>query len=310
MKPAPFSYYRTGSVRETVAMLAELGDEAKILAGGQSLVPMMNFRLARPAALVDVTRIPGLEYLRAGPDGLRIGALTRHRTVELCADPAVLDGFGVLPRSARWIGHYPIRARGTFGGSIAHADPAAEWCLLAVLLEANVVLTGPSGVRAVPVSEFFEGFYTTSAEPDEMITELHFPRPARRAALTEFSQRQGDFAVVAAAVSVDLADPDPADPDPADPDPAACRSLRVVLGGVGPLPFVVDTAELGGQPATGATWRAAGELAAAQIDPPADGHGSAAYRKKLAATLVERALAEAAGLATSAGGPAPGRSAP
>ena len=300
MKPAPFSYYRTGSVPETVAMLADLGDEAKILAGGQSLVPMMNFRLARPAALVDVTRIPGLEYLRAGPDGLRIGALTRHRTVELCADPAVLDGFGVLPRSARWIGHYPIRARGTFGGSIAHADPAAEWCLLAVLLEANVVLTGPSGVRAVPVSEFFEGFYTTSAEPDEMITELHFPRPARRAALTEFSQRQGDFAVVAAAVSVDLADPDPADPDPADPDPAACRSLRVVLGGVGPLPFVVDTAELGGQPATGATWRAAGELAAAQIDPPADGHGSAAYRKKLAATMVERALAEATG--TEAGG--------
>jgi aerobic carbon-monoxide dehydrogenase medium subunit len=310
LKPAPFSYYRTGSVRETVAMLAELGDEAKILAGGQSLVPMMNFRLARPAALVDVTRIPGLEYLRAGPDGLRIGALTRHRTVELCADPAVLDGFGVLPRSARWIGHYPIRARGTFGGSIAHADPAAEWCLLALLLEANVVLTGPSGVRAVPVSEFFESFYTTSAGPDEMITELHFPRPARRAVLTEFSQRQGDFAVVAAAVSVDLADPDPSGKDPADPaNPAACRSIRVVLGGVGPVPFVVDTAQLGGQPATAATWRAAGELAAAQIDPPADGHGSAAYRKKLAATLVERALAEAAGLATSMGGPAPGRSA-
>ena len=314
MKPAPFSYYRTRSVRETVAKLAELGDEAKILAGGQSLVPMMNFRLARPAALVDVTRIPGLEYLRAGPDGLRIGALTRHRTVELCGDPAVLDGFGVLPRSARWIGHYPIRARGTFGGSIAHADPAAEWCLLALLLEASVVLTGPSGVRAVPVSEFFEGFYTTSAEPDEMITELHFPRAARRAALTEFSPRQGDFAVVAAAVSVDLADTDPADKHPLEPkdpaDPAACRSIRVVLGGVGPLPFVVDTAQLGGQPAAAATWRAAGELAAAQIDPPADGHGSAAYRKKLAATLVERALAEAAGLATSAGGPAPGRSAP
>src|SRR5450631_4492029 len=191
------------------------------------------------------------DELPAGPDGLRIGALTRHRTVELCADPAVLDGFGVLPRSARWIGHYPIRARGTFGGSIAHADPAAEWCLLALLLEANVVLTGPSGVRAVPVSEFFESFYTTSAGPDEMITELHFPRAARRAALTEFSPRQGDFAVVAAAVSVDLADTDPADKDPLEPkdpaDPAACRSIRVVLGGVGPLPFVVDTAQLGGQ---------------------------------------------------------------
>ena len=311
MKPAPFSYYRARSVPETVALLADHGppdhrppdhrppttaaddrladdrladhgDGAKILAGGQSLVPMMNFRLARPAALVDVTRIPGLEYLRAGPDGLRIGALTRHRTVELCRDPAVLDGFGVLPRAARWIGHYPIRARGTFGGSIAHADPAAEWCLLAVLLEANVVLTGPEGQRTVPAPEFFEGFYTTSAEPDEMITEVHFPRPARYAALTEFAQRQGDFAVVAAAVTADLAD-----------GGTIAREVRVVLGGTGPLPFVVHTADLSGQPATAATWRAAGELAAAQIDPPADGHGSAAYRKKLAATLVERALTEA-----------------
>ncbi len=283
MKPAPFSYHRTRSVPETVAMLAELGDGAKILAGGQSLVPMMNFRLARPSALVDVTRVPGLEYLRAGPDGLRIGALTRHRTVELCRDPAVLDGFGVLPRSARWIGHYPIRAQGTFGGSIAHADPAAEWCLLAVLLGANVVLTGPSGERRVPAGEFFDGFYTTRAEPDEMVTELHFPRPARRAALTEFAQRQGDFAVVAAAVSVDLR----------EAAPQTCHAVRVVLGGVGPLPFAVDTTDLAGQPAAPATWRAAGELAAAQIDPPADGHGSAAYRKKLAATLVERALTDA-----------------
>ena len=307
MKPAPFSYYRTRSVPETVALLADHGDGAKILAGGQSLVPMMNFRLARPDALVDVTRIPGLEYLRAGPDGLRIGALTRHRTVELCRDPAVLDGFGVLPRAARWIGHYPIRARGTFGGSIAHADPAAEWCLLAVLLEANVVLAGPAGQRTVPASEFFEGFYTTSAEPDEMITEVHFPRPAQYAALTEFAQRQGDFAVVAAAVTADLdvpggpdvtADLDvPGGSEPtAGPEPTAgtlTREIRVVLGGVGPLPFVADTADLTGQPATAATWRAAGELAAAQIDPPADGHGSAAYRKKLAATLVERALTEA-----------------
>jgi carbon-monoxide dehydrogenase medium subunit len=194
----------------------------------------------------------------------------------------VLDGFGVLPRAARWIGHYPIRARGTFGGSIAHADPAAEWCLLAVLLEANVVLTGPDGQRAVPAHEFFEGFYTTAAEPDEMITEMHFPRPARYAALTEFAQRQGDFAVVAAAVTADLGDAG-----------TTAREVRVVLGGVGPLPFVVNTADLSGRPATAATWRAAGRLAAAQIDPPADGHGSAAYRKKLAATLVERALTEA-----------------
>ncbi len=282
MKPAPFSYHRARTVPETVALLAELGDGAKILAGGQSLVPMMNFRLARPSALVNITRVPGLDYLRAGPDGLRAGPLTRHRAIELCRDPAVLDGFGVLPRSARWIGHYPIRARGTLGGSIAHADPAAEWCLLAVLLGARIQLTSPRGQRTIPVAEFFEGFYTTTAGPDEMITEIHFPAPARHAALTEFAQRQGDFAVVAAAVSISL-----------DTD-GSCRELSVVLGGVSPVPHVIGTADLAGQPATAATWRKAGQLAAAQIDPPADGHGSAGYRKRLAATLTERALAEAA----------------
>ena len=282
MKPAPFTYHRTRSVAQTVALLAELGDGAKILAGGQSLVPMMNFRLARPSALVDITRIPGLDYLQAGPDGLRVGALTRHRTIELCRDPAVLDGFGVLPRSARWIGHYPIRARGTLGGSIAHADPAAEWCLLAVLLDAQIQLTSPRGQRTVPVTEFFEGFYSTTAEPDEMITEIRFPVAARHAALTEFAQRQGDFAVVAAAVSIGLA------------SDGSAHDIRVVLGGVGPLPHQIDTTDLSGQPATTETWRQAGQLAAGQIDPPADGHGTAGYRKRLAATLTERALAQAA----------------
>jgi carbon-monoxide dehydrogenase medium subunit len=287
VKPAPFAYHRVHSVAEAVARLAELGDEAKILAGGLSLVPMMNFRLARPAALVDVTRIEGLSYLRADAgDGLRIGALTTHRAVETSRDPAVLAGYGVLPRSARWIGHYPIRSRGTFGGSIAHADPAAEWCLLAVLLGAQVVLTGPGGRRTVPAAEFFLGYYTTAAAPDEMITELWFPRPAPRAALTEFAQRQGDFAIVAAAVCVDIAD-------------GTCREGRVVLGGVGPLPVQVDAGPLAGQPAGERTWRAMGEHAASQVDPPDDLHGSAGYRRRLTATLVSRALAEASGARAS-----------
>jgi len=283
VKPAPFAYHRADSVERAVALLAGLGDEAKILAGGLSLVPMMNLRLARPSALVDVTRIPGLSYLRAAPDGLHIGALTSHRTVEMSRDPAVTAGFGVLPRSARWIGHYPIRARGTFGGSIAHADPASEWCLLALLLEASVVLQGPAGQRVLPAADFLQGFYTTAAEPDEMITEVWFPRPAPRAALIEFAERQGDFAVVAAAVSVDIAD-------------GICRSARVVLGGVGPLPVQVATGAVAGQPATAQTWHAMGEHAASQIEPPSDTHGSSGFRKKLATTLVSRALAEAAGL--------------
>jgi len=282
VKPAPFAYHRAHSVAEAVALLAELGDEAKILAGGLSLVPMMNFRLARPAALVDVTRIEGLSYLRVGQDrnGLRIGALTTHRAVETCRDPAVLKGFGVLPRSARWIGHYPIRSRGTFGGSIAHADPASEWCLLAVLLDARIVLTGPGGQRTVPAAGFFEGYYSTAAAPDEMITEIWFPRPAPRAVLTEFAQRQGDFAVAAAAVSLDIAD-------------GVCRQARVVLGGVGPLPVEVNADPVSGQPAAEPTWQAMGEHAARQIDPPADTHGDAAFRRRLTATLVARALAGA-----------------
>ncbi len=282
MKPASFAYHRAGSVPEAVALLAELGDEAKILAGGLSLVPMMNFRLARPSDLVDVTRIPGLSYLRADGDGLRIGALTTHRAIETSTDPAVLADFGVLPRAARWIGHYPIRSRGTFGGSIAHADPASEWCLLAVLLGARVVLHGPGGRRTVPAAEFLHGYYTTDAAPDEMITEVCFPRPAGRAVLTEFAQRAGDFAIVAAAVLADIAD-------------GTVRSADVVVGGVGPLPVRIGTAGLAGQPAGPQTWRAAGELAAAQVEPSSDNHGSAEYRKRLTATLVSRALAQAAG---------------
>jgi aerobic carbon-monoxide dehydrogenase medium subunit len=284
VKPAPFTYHRAHSVAEAVALLAELGDEAKILAGGLSLVPMMNFRLARPTALVDVSRIEGLSYLRADAGGgLRVGALTTHRSVETSRDPVVLRDFGVLPRSARWIGRYPVRSRGTFGGSVAHADPASEWCLLAVLLDAQVALTGPGGPRTVPAAGFFEGYYSTAAGPGEMITEIRFPAPARRAVLTEFAPRQGDFAVVAAAVRADIAD-------------GVCHRGRVVLGGVGPLPVEVDAAPLAGQPCAPETWRAMGEHAAGQIDPPADPHGDAGFRRRLAATLVSRALAEASQL--------------
>ena len=281
MKPAPFAYHRAHSVGEAVALLADLGDEAKILAGGLSLVPMMNFRLARPSALIDVTRVEGLSYLRAAADGLHIGALATHRAVETTRDPAVLGHYGVLPRSARWIGHYPIRSRGTFGGSIAHADPASEWCLLTVLLGAQVVLTGPAGQRKVPAAEFFLGYYTTAASPDEMLTEVWFPRPEPHAVLTEFAPRQGDFAVVAAAVSIDARD-------------GVCRSGRVVLGGVGPQPVRVEASALAGQPAGPGTFQAMGEQAASQIDPPDDTHGTSEYRRRLTVTLVSRALTEAA----------------
>ncbi len=293
MKPAPFTYHVAHDVAEAIVLLTELGEEAKILAGGQSLVPMMNLRLARPSALVDITRIPDLGYLRAGPDGLHVGALTRHRAIETTRDPAVLAGFGVLQRSARWIGHYPIRSRGTFGGSIAHGDSTAEWCILAVLLGAQITLAGPDGRRQVSADGFFEGFLTTAAGPEEVIVEVWFPVPAPHAALAEFAPRQGDFATVAAAVSLDFGAAESADANGQAADGRACRSARIVLGGVSPAPFVVDAAGLAGQRASPATWREAGELAAAQIDPPDDESGDARYRKRLTATLVSRALAEA-----------------
>lgn len=285
MKPAAFEFRRASTVEEAVGQLEELGDDAKLLAGGQSLVPMMNFRLVRPSALVDVTGVGGLQYVEGEGEGLRIGALTPHRWVELMEEPEVLEGFGVLKRAARWVGHYPIRTRGTFGGSIAHADPSAEWCMLAVLLDAEIVVLGPGGERVIPASEFFYGFFMTALEPTEMVVEVRFPEPAPHAAIQEFARRAGDFAIVAAAVSVDASE-------------GKSRSASVVLGGVADVPLRVEEAEkvLEGAELGAEAFEEAGREAARAIDPASDIHGSAEYRRDLASVLVKRALAEATGV--------------
>ncbi len=202
MKPAAFEYRRASTVAEAVDQLTQLGDDAKLLAGGQSLVAMMNFRLVRPSALVDVKGIPDLQYVESDGRGLRIGALTPHRWVEVMENPRVLEDFSVLKRAARWVGHYPIRTLGTFGGSIAHADPSSEWCILATLLDAEVAAVGPGGERVIPASEFFQGFFMTALEPDEMVVEVRFPEPAPHAALQEYARRAGDYGIVVAAVSL------------------------------------------------------------------------------------------------------------
>ena len=285
MKPAAFEYRRATAVEDAVEQLSELGDEAKLLAGGQSLVPMMNFRLVRPSALVDVAGIPDLQYLEPHDGrGLKIGALTPHRWVEEMEDPELLEGFSVLKRAARWVGHYPIRTLGTFGGSIAHGDPSAEWCLLAALLDAEVVAVGPGGERAIPASDFFHGFFMTALEPDEMIVEVRFPRPAPNAALQEFARRAGDYAIVAAAVTLDI-------------DDRKCRSARVVLGGVADVPLRVPEAErvLEGAEVGREAFEEAGWEAAKVVDPPSDVQGTAEYRRDLSAVMVRRALEEAAG---------------
>ena len=285
MKPAAFEYRRASAVEDAVDQLTELGDEAKLLAGGQSLVPMMNFRLVRPSALVDVAGIPDLQYLESHDGrGLKIGALTPHRWVEEMEDPELLEGFSVLKRAARWVGHYPIRTLGTFGGSIAHGDPSAEWCLLAALLNAEVVAVGPGGERVIPASDFFHGFFMTALEPDEMIVEVRFPQPAPNAALQEFARRAGDYAIVAAAVALDM-------------DDGKCRSARVVLGGVADVPLRVPEAEqvLEGTEVGREAFEEAGREAAKVVDPPSDVQGTAEYRRDLSAVMVRRALEEAAG---------------
>jgi aerobic carbon-monoxide dehydrogenase medium subunit len=282
LKPASFDYHRVDSVEEALERLADLGEDAKVLAGGQSLVPMMNFRLVRPPSLVDIGPIPDLKYVFRDGDALRIGALTLHREVEQLDVPEIVAGFEVLSDAARFVGHYPIRTRGTFGGSIAHADPAAEWCMLAVLLDAEVVVVGPAGERVIPAGDFFLSFFTTTLEPGELVIEVRFPRPTPHAALSEFARRHGDFAIVAAAVALKL-------------DGDSCQEARVVVGGVDEVPLRVPAAEeiLTGSELDADALAAAGREAAEAIDPPADIHGPSEYRRDLADVLIRRAVAEA-----------------
>ena len=282
MKPAAFEYRRASTVQEAIEQLTQLGEDAKLLAGGQSLIAMMNFRLVRPSALVDVKGIPDLQYVESDGEGLRIGALTPHRWIEVMEDPVVLEGFSVLKSAARWVGHYPIRTLGTFGGSIAHADPSAEWCMLATLLDAEIVVVGAGGERVIPARDFFHGFFTTAVEPDEMIVEVRFPKPAPHAALQEFARRAGDYGIVAAAVALDV-------------QGGQCRSARVVLGGVSDVPLRIPEAEqlLEGADIGQDVFKEAGQEAAKVIDPPSDVQGTTEYRRDLAATLIQRGLTEA-----------------
>lgn len=289
MKPAPFTYHRARDLDGATRLLAELEareEDPKVLAGGQSLVAMMNFRLARPAHLVDIGRLDCLRGIHTDADGaLHLGALTTHHQVERAPAESLGRGHAVLRDAMRWVGHLPIRTRGTVGGSLAHADATAEWCLLATLLDAELVVRGGAGRRRVPAAEFFLGYYTTALGADDLLTEVVFPRPAPHAALTEFAQRHGDFATVAAAVDLELA-----------ADGRTVRGGRVALGGVAALPVRVPEAEAvlaRGDTAGDALFAACGQAAADAVDPPSDAAGSAGYRRRLARTLVVQACEEA-----------------
>jgi carbon-monoxide dehydrogenase medium subunit len=282
VKPAKFGYFRPETAEEAVALLGA-HDGAQVLAGGQSLVPLLNRRVARPRALVDVTRLPGLRGLTVTEDTLRIGALTRHADIETVTDPAVHTGFAILPESARWVAFPPIRTRGTFGGSIAHADPCSEWCLLAVLLDAQVIALGPAGTRVLGAAGFFTGAHRTALASDELLVEVRFAHRPVLAALAEFSLRQRDYAVVTAAAAIRL------------DQWGTIAEARIALGGVADRPIRVPNAEkaLLGATAGAESFEFAARVAAEGLEPPTDVHGSAKYRRELATTLVGRALGEA-----------------
>ncbi|MEO3858275.1 xanthine dehydrogenase family protein subunit M [Acrocarpospora sp. B8E8] len=280
MKPSPFEYVRPRDLAEALAAIAQDPDDSKILAGGQSLIPMMNFRLARPARLVDVNRVPGLAGLAADGDRVRVGTLTRHHAMERNPLPGPLGD--LLRRAAAHVGHLPIRTRGTFGGSIAHCDAASEWCLVARLLDAEMTVRSQArGTRVIPAADFFQAVFTTAMAPDEILTSIALPALDERfrTGIAEFARRAGDFAIVAATAAVRVED-------------GLVTEARICLGGVAEVPLRSAAAE---RVLLGERWSpelvtAAAEAAAADCDPPGDAHGDPAYRRDLVRALIPRAL--------------------
>lgn len=263
-------------------MLADHGAMSKIIAGGQSLVPSMNFRLARPETLIDINAISELEGIRDTGDTLEIGALTRHAAFHalVCDGPTGQ----MLTRAVRHVAHYPIRQRGTFGGSLAHADPAAEWCLIAATLDAEIEIAGQDGTRRIPAEAFFRGTFTTALAPEEVLIRIHMPKlPADwGVGFHEFSRRHGDFALAMSAAALRV-------------ERGAIVEVRVGLGAVGgtPLRLGLVEAQLTGAPAEPDVLAEAAAEVPGMIDPASDIHGSADFRRELAATMVARALQEA-----------------
>jgi aerobic carbon-monoxide dehydrogenase medium subunit len=283
VKPPPFEYVAATSLEEAVAALGEHGDEAKLLAGGQSLVPLLAFRLARPGVLVDLNGVGGLDRLELAGDALVVGAMARQRDVELL--PGLRERCELIPEAIELVGHVAIRNRGTVGGSLAHADPAAEWPALAVLLDAELELVGPSGRRTVAARDFFLSYFTTVLEPDEVLTEIRLPLPNGRSGscFVELSRRHGDFALAGVGALVTLA------------GDGTAAEVRLGLIGVGDRPVRPAAAEQalrGRVPDEGAI-AAAAEAVAGEIEPTGDIHASEEYRRHLATVLTRRALAAA-----------------
>jgi aerobic carbon-monoxide dehydrogenase medium subunit len=281
MKPPRFTYHDPTSIAEAIELLRHYGGEAKVLAGGQSLMPLLNFRLSAPTALVDINRIAALSYIRHEGGQLRIGALTRQRTLEFST--LVREHLPLLCEATTLVGHLPIRTRGTLGGSLAHADPAAEYPAVATVMEAEMIVQGPAGQRILRPEEFFVGYLTTALAPDEMLVEVRFPTPPTSGwAFVEFARRHGDFALVGIAAAVEA-------------EGEQCRRARLATAGVGLTSLRLRAAEqiLEHHGLTEQSIEAAAARAAELVEPQSDLHASAEFRRHLTRVLTRRALKQA-----------------
>ena len=276
MKPAPFEYVRVESVAEAVAALAAREGEARVLAGGQSLMPMLNMRLLQPEAVVDVNRVPGLAEIEEGDGHVTIGALTRYCQIEW--SPTIGSRLPLLTEAVSHIGDRQVRSRGTVGGSLAHADPTGEIPLAALALAATVVVAGPEGTRELPVGDLLLGPYFTSLEPAEMITAVRFPYRERvSSAIVEHARKHGDFCVIGVAAV-------------GEPENGGWKSVRIALSGISPSPYV--GAELTNTRLEPDVIESAVEACLESADPSDDVRASAEYRRHLLPIYVKRALQE------------------
>jgi CO/xanthine dehydrogenase FAD-binding subunit len=281
MKPAPFDYVRPNSLAEACALLAE-DEDARVIAGGQTLVPMLAMRLARPARLIDILRLPELSGVREEEGAIVVGATTRQASAE--RDPVIRASVPMLARVLPWVGHPPTRNRGTVGGSIANADPSAEIPLVAVTLGAEIMLATPDGPASMPADDFFIGPMLTTINPGECVSAVRFPVwPHKRMGVGffEISARRSDFAFVAAAAQVAL------------DDDGRCIQVALGVGGVGDRPLRLDMSPLLGGTLDTASVNEAVNAASGELDAMSDLHASAAYRRRVAVELCGRALAQA-----------------
>jgi len=287
VKPAAFRYHDPASVEGALQLLAQLGDDAKVLAGGQSLVPLMNFRLVRPSDIIDLNRIRELAYAREDGGWLRIGAMTRQREIE--RSPLVERGWPLLVEATRHIGHVQIRNRGTVGGSLAHADPAGELSATMAVLDAAFLIRRVGGERVAHPDDFFVSYLTTTLEPDELLVEIRVPQlpPRTGWAFQEISRRHGDFALVGVAALVTLGESE------------IIRSARLAFVGAAPVPVRSRATEalLEAQQPSEELFREAGALASQDLEPHTDLHATAEYRRTVGSVLARRALMQAAACA-------------